>query len=923
MAISPELQKLLDGAKVNLPTPVPYAPAPIQIQQAPVQQEPAFSNIQLPQPFPQPVQNSTFSPISPTFTPIKPLTFEQFQTWQWVNNEIQPIQLPNIQTQDDKTLNDTINENLNDLWYSSLTQATQWIQSEYDAAGWEWLFNQLNRLSTLPAQWMQKVWDIVLWWSDIWKSIKEWIWNIREYFWTEDIASKPLDWSIWLFAPFAELSTAYSKKKVDKIESIIWKWFDKDNENRRIDYSKSIESDISEYLPRPKNLNQLEFDTYNKIRNQQLWEMKNLLIPYMWSIDNRIYEAKLQWNQEEIDFLNSLKEHNKKQIIKQTSTYIRMLTDVQNWNPELTDRQASQIVNDQIWTQYRDVNGFLQDWLKKLNWEILNTKISEEYENVKWFWVEWYNSNDLSQLRTAEEFLLNQWNELDRRTINEKWWAWSVVYANIAKLITPISNLLNRVAAKTFVEIPFWWETASADFWYLPTLSYANRQKNVWDVVLPVTQQVLDVVPEVATNIWVSIATWPLSSANAIRWLNVSKSAWWMLNINKVKWIAETLKQLWKLTLWETIQNAFVDPNTANYNNPSNMTANLIWWIIGNTMDFIKIWNNRRDIYKADDAIWILRANARAQKHIDLIAEWKTIEEAKDLVSKMTDDELVWTEINVDYVNKVIKDQESLKKAINDDKKAYQYKVDQLTKEAKWLSWEDLLKKQAEIYDAQRILDNQSTIIAKRAWEVAFINKFMQNPTEEWVEEFTRALSTFKPWELKLSIDDVYRLYQSSPLWLQTKASEALYTNILKSTDWYKKAKEIEWITWLSATKSYTIKDLDDVMKKARDSEMSEVKRITEKEWDKFKYFNVENWEYSLNAEWIKKMNLTDSEPIIQIRRELRWVTETEAWDLYKQIIEKNQAELWISNEDLEKIKSTNAYDELLQQVNQFIPCII
>jgi hypothetical protein len=77
MAISPELQKLLDGAKINMPTPTPYAQQPVQFLQPQVQQ-PVFQPIQIDTTLPTPYVSNvpTFEPIQPLINPIETQQFQ-------------------------------------------------------------------------------------------------------------------------------------------------------------------------------------------------------------------------------------------------------------------------------------------------------------------------------------------------------------------------------------------------------------------------------------------------------------------------------------------------------------------------------------------------------------------------------------------------------------------------------------------------------------------------------------------------------------------------------------------------------------------------------------------------------------------------------------------------------------------------------
>ena len=914
MAISPELQKLLDTASATMPTPVPYAQQPIQFLQPQAQQSPVFQPIQIDTTLPTPYISNV-----PTFQPIDLPIY-----WQWtsnpINNTIPSIPIPT--TLQWTGIDNKIQDNLNTLWYWNVFEAKQNIQNEYNAAEWNWFFNQLNQITNIPIQAVQSLWEYVLWWTQLWEWIKTSVENTRKLFWTEDIANQKLDWSFWFFSPLSAISTDISKNRITKIENTIGQWYQQDQENKRIQNSDYIESIIKNNIPRSSLFTQQQETNYNKTYDKIVWETNNDLLPYIEQFDRRIFEERQNWNEDRALQLEEVKKWNVNQYIKNTTEYIKRKTQLQLDDPSLNDREAWQMLNTQIASEYWNVNWFLKNWFKKLDWEVLKTSNSDLLQYAKENpWIP--QSRD--ERRTPIDFLQNQGNELDRESINETPITsnpFAKIMANANRLISPVSWAANRVVWR-IMENSLNAQTAAADINYLPTVWYSNRKESVWDTSLKVWQQVFDVIPELATNIWVMILTAPLSTAEAINTLSVWTEVWGMLNLNKVAWVVNTLKQLWKIGLAETLQNWFVDVNTQNYNNPANLTANIAWWILWNSIDFLKIWKDWRKIYTVDEATWLLRESARSQKKLDLIAQWKSIQEAQNIVNSLPDTELVWTNINVDYVDSVIKKQEAIKEWLSKDIKIYQNKVAQLEKESMGLEWEALITKQWEIIDAKNTLDRFKITTAKKAWEVAIINKFMQNPTEEWVTEFSRALKTFKPWELPIWIEDVYRIYNSSPLGIQEQAAWTLYNSILKSTDWYKKSQEITKITWLSPVKSYSISELDEVMKSANKSNAPELSRINEKQWDQFKYFDNQNWEYVLNSEWLKQMNLTESAPFRNIQRTMRSTEEWTESAKYFEIIDSNKVELWISDSDLNRLKTNDTYNELLETVNDFIPCII
>jgi len=70
-------------------------------------------------------------------------------------------------------------------------------------------------------------------------------------------------------------------------------------------------------------------------------------------------------------------------------------------------------------------------------------------------------------------------------------------------------------------------------------------------------------------------------------------------------------------------------------------------------------------------------------------------------------------------------------------------------------------------------------------------------------------------------------------------------------------------------------------------------------------------------------MNLTESAPVRNIQRTMRSTEEWTESAKYFEIIESNKLELWISDIDINKLKENDTYNELLETVNDFIPCII
>lgn len=931
MAISPELQKLLDTAWATMPVPVPYAQQPIQFIQPQTQvQQPVFQPIQIDTTLPTPYISNVpnFQPTQQApIAPIQPLNFDGLmwslwiQSWAWTaNNTVSTV--PNIIDNSALSADENIiNKNLTELWYSSVWEAKTDIEATNEAAQGRWLFSTINSILPQSNPVVNTISDAF---SNWFNPIDTGISAAKNFLIPKAIESAQ------------ELEQTTASKKAEKIKSVIWEnvfsWVQKETENIRKD---------NENLWIQPNLWKVKFlmwqwtTNFTQSMTKGSSNFANVMTPYISTFRKREVDLLAQWRTEEAEQIRNISEHNRIQARDNLQRSINRISQLQQANPKLSDTQAADLAAQEEIAIYGSVNAWLLDWLKRLDWSIIDGKaigrqIYEEREASQ-LWrnttgpIITYNEWD----KTWEDFLNNQANALDNDRINERSWdPLRIISSNLNRYI--INPVAQSVARKIWeYEERFWINYAAADAWYLPWLWISERKKTSWDKIAAFTNEIFDILPELTTSIgWIAL-TLPLQEINLLKWVGLSP-IWWLTKLNQAKAITNTLWWLWRLILWETIQNGVVDAFQQNTNSDINYYANLAWGILGSVPELINLWKQWKNFYSLEDMTWLIKNNYVATKAMKRAEEWRTRPEIQELKKWITDEQMIAeigpineTKINElsDNIDEALKLESNIKQNILSQRNTLE---------------QDLIKAtdpqtREEITSQIAILDRANKEYNEwvnfQIGQQAAIKKLFtkDNLTPADVDEFARIIKTVLPNSRNepLLRDQIINLaaWQRN-IETQNALENIANTSSLKSSDSNYLMSQIEKTTWLQVGKSYTSSEIEDVLKK---SESSSTQRwLSEKNADwELRYFNKLDWkDYILNDAWLAKLNLTEVTPNIRIQREMASLQEWTESARYLDIVENNKEVFWITDDEINQIKEWDVYNSLLEQIDNFIPCI-
>lgn len=899
MAISPELQKLLDTAWATMPTPVPYAQQPIQFLQPQVQQ-PVFQPIQIDTTLPTPYVSNV-----PTFQPIQldPIQTQQFQpiNFDWLMNSIwanQWIIAPAIQPSpiiidnaDFSPQENIINRWFQDAWYSSVQKAKSDIEAVAEAEQWRWFF------------WIT---------SDIIPNIDSYVWKIS--------AVSPIAWIVASWISLLDKWTETLKK--NEIKNA-WEKAKKINEQ----FWYNIVNDIQKQTANDSSIAQTTWNDWYKWVEKTLWwewilnfnknitkwgsNFSNVITPLISQKNNRSFELRLQWREEEAKQIEDVIDYNIIQARNNLQEQIQRISNIQNKDNTISDTVATDIASAEISKEYGSVNAFLKRWLKRFDW----TTIDDATKRL--------------DTNTREEFLNNQWNTLDLDTLSETSSnPLRILGGNIQKYIyNPLFQWTSRLIGEWMQAA--WINNAAADAWFISDLWISERKQSMWDKVAAFSQEILDVVPELTTAVGTTLLTIPLQQINILKWVWF-QSIWWLTKLNQTKAITNGLSQLWKTVLAESIQNGVFDAFWQNINWDVNYYANLWWGIVWSIPELYGLWKQWNKFYKIDEVKWMIKSNYIAEKMMKRLEEWKTIEEAVELRKWLTD-EVIWKdywEVDVnkidkltDWIDKSLEMERNIKQNANKrlqqiDKEILQT-TDSLTLDA-LTSERNILSRTAQEYDE---------VVNFQIWQQAAIRNLLtkDNITAEDADYFARVIKTVLPNTrneplLREQILNLARWQRDTQI--QDTLFKSFNDSSLKSSDQWYLVSQISKSTWLDVAKSYTLSEIDEVVKLAEKSSQFKWLSDTDVNGD-LTYFNKIDWQkLVLNNEWLAKLNLTEQAPIFKIEREMGSLKEWTESAGYIKIANENKEVFWFTDEELANLTEWDVYNWLLEQIDNFIPCI-
>lgn len=481
----------------------------------------------------------------------------------------------------------------------------------------------------------------------------------------------------------------------------------------------------------------------------------------------------------------------------------------------------------------------------------------------------------------------------------------------------------------------------ASDLWFLWGMSLSTQEPGLLDISNQYMTNLSDKIPEFVvalSTMWFN-KLWQLDSIpkgiKATKWLNTVFTMW------KNGMYYNTMWKLWLRVLADTTQTAVIESFMQwNYNN-SNIVANVLWFAVWDIYELTSSYKQVKwvsNLWKAtkeqaaqwltdiEDLSWYIRDAAQATKKQEFVEWGMDVVEAGKKAKWLSDEELVGTKIDVNYIDNRIKQVDqvlAIKKQIWDN---YQ---DTIAQQKALREIETDETKALEIDNNIRLLQwAQSTFNRSFDSAIAMANasrKFNANPTVEGALEYAQTLKLFLP--TTENPNAVLRSLTNLPDNISSIAKEWLWDigkwkSMVKYTDWWAKYRQAV-DAWFSPEKIYDSKWIDEVIANAKEKESIRWIAETNEDWT-LKYFNKTGWEYyMLNTEWFAKMNIEEKSDYVRIYREM-W-TEASWQEKFLETMRgvDETSDLKIPDEDLQKIEDWNLYETLLDEIDDFIPCVI
>lgn len=675
-------------------------------------------------------------------------------------------------------------------------------------------------------------------------------------------------------------------------------------------------------------------------------EIQNKIMPgavvILWQAD---LERK-RWNIEKADAMEASVRQNMDSVSKNATDLIKMSSLIQDihW---VNTAEAQWELYRELSKQGHNINSFMMRGLVDIN----NEPLDQTYAEVG----------------TRYDALNNQSADIGFENIRDKYYAWSTDpldwYWFIAWAANQLTRWIFQKAARDlwttpanvaqgirtaytddvwFVDVSgkYWDFFLSADtlyasdLWFLWWLSVSEQKAGIKDLVNEYTSQILDKMPETVVSIATAFGTAKVGmNPSAINWLKANQWLNTSLAIAGDWWITSMMKWLGLRILADTMVNANIDSYMQSAYAPSNIMANLIWFSVGDIYETVqagKQLNRLRNIGSStnySDISWIIRETAVTTKTQEFVKEGMSAEEALQKAKWLSDEQLVGTKINAEYIDGRIKDIEEvnkLKKEIGDN---YTTSIN----EQRLLREQTVKPEEIEKIDANISLLQWEKKMFEKSFDSSIVmanaaKKFAYNPTVEGALEYAQTLKLHLP--NTENPNAVLRSINSLPDEVASRVREwlwdiAQWTSMVKYIDgWTKYRQAVD--AWFTPEKIFNSKSIDDVIKNSENKDV--IKRIGDR-WDdgELKYFNkVDGWEnYMLNKEWFAKLNLEEKDSYVNLYRNM-WnnqASQEKFIETMREVADGNA--LKIPEEDLIKIEEGNLYEVLVKEIDEFIPCVL
>lgn len=203
--------------------------------------------------------------------------------------------------------------------------------------------------------------------------------------------------------------------------------------------------------------------------------------------------------------------------------------------------------------------------------------------------------------------------------------------------------------------------------------------------------------------------------------------------------------------------------------------------------------------------------------------------------------------------------------------------------------------------------------------------KFLYNPTTEGALEFAQTLKLFLP--NTNNPNKVLRSISTLPGDVSSVVRQWLWkivdgTSMVRYTDgWRKYTQAVD--AGFNPTKIYSAESIDEAIKNAEGKDV--IKWVGDRTdgWE-LEYFNkLDGNKYMLNEKWFAKLNLEEKEWYVSLYRNM-WnnaAGQEKFLETMKSIDEGSVIK--IPEEDLVKIEEWNLYTTLVDEIDEFIPCIL
>lgn len=790
--------------------------------------------------------------------------------------------------------------------------------------------------------------------------IRSWIASIGD-------AITPTQWE-WLALTFWWIPWVLATKAFNYVTWDTPKWFSVQAKQYADKKIEEIEKNNPEIQENYRNLQHERLGSFNENINEPL---KSMLESKNWiqkantvktiakvssEIQNKIMPASVvtlwqadlerkRWNIEKADAMEASVYTNMKSITKNATDLIKMSSEIQDqyW---INTSEAQWELYRELAKQWHNINSFMMRGMVDLS----NKSLDQTYAEIG----TWYDAINNQAADIWFENLRDRYYGWSEDPLD---WYWFIAWA-ANKLTRWIFQKASRDLGTSPANIAQWIRTAytddvwfvdvsgkygdfflsadtlyASDLWFLWWLSVSEQKAGIKDLINEYTSQIMDKMPETIVSMATAFGTSRIwMNPSAINWLRATKWVNTSLAISSEGWITNMFKSLWLRVMADTMVNANIDSYVQSAYAPSNIMANLFAFGVGDIYETIqagKQLNRLRNIGKStnyEDLSWIIRETAVTTKTQEFVKDGMNAEEALTKAKGLSDEELVGTKINAEYIDRRIKDiDEVLKqkdemwanytKSINEqrllkEKTANPEEIAKIDDNIRLLQWEQKMFEKA--FDSSIVM----------AWAA---RRFAYNPTVEGALEYAQTLKLFLP--TAENPNAVLRSLNTLPSEVSKIVKEwlwdiAKWTSMVKYIDWWTKYRQAV-DAWFHPEKIFNSKSIDDVIKNAEDKDV--LKWVADR-WEdgELKYFNkLDGDNYMLNKEWFEKLNLEEKSAYVDLYRNM-WNTKASQekfLETMRNVEEGNK--LKIPEEDLIKIEEGNLYEVLVNEVDEFIPCVL